>query len=320
MDAAATEARSGATLVIHTRVRAGREADFARWQRDVAAAAAAVPGFLEQIVMPPRAPAHGDWVILQWFASSAAALAWLESEARRALVTQARTMVDGPDDVHIVDEASAEAGGAPASAVITTRIKPGTEASYRAWEHRIAAVLAKTPGFQGYRFEPPVPGAQDRWVVVVRFDSEARLQAWLRSPERHALLAEVAPFAEGLDAHLVRSGFDQWFAREEHGGAAPAAWKMSMLVLLLLYPIVFLLDTFAVPPLARRGSPLWLTLFLSNVTCVVLLGVLVPRVARRFDWWLVPAAPGRRVDLAGVAALLGLYGASLVTFAWLSHR
>lgn len=317
MDAAAT---SGATLVIHTRVRPGREADFARWQRDVGDAAAAVPGFVEQVVMPPRAPAHGDWVILQWFASSAAAVAWLESDARRALVARARTLVDGPDDVHIVDEAGAEAGGAPASAVITTRLKPGAEASYRAWEHRIAAVLAKTPGFQGYRFEPPVAGTQDRWVVVVRFDSDASLQAWLRSPERHALLAEAAPFSERLDARSVRSGFDQWFAREERGGAAPAAWKMSMLVLLLLYPIVFLLDTFAVPPLARAGSPLWLTLFCSNVTCVVLLGVLVPRIARRFDWWLVPATPGRRVDAAGVAALVALYGATLATFAWMSQR
>ena len=47
---------------------------------------------------------------------------------------------------------------APVSAVISTRVKPGQEAAYRLWEQRIAAAQAKSPGFQGYRFEPPVPG------------------------------------------------------------------------------------------------------------------------------------------------------------------
>lgn len=307
---------SGATIVTHTRVRDGMQDAFVRWQQDVGAAAAGVPGFVEQIVMPPRPPSETDWVVLQWFASSGAALAWLNSDQRRNLVATALPMLAGPDDIHIVEEAAPDAASAPATAVISTRIKPGTEAAYRAWEHRIAAVLAKTKGFQGYRFEPPVPGAQDRWVVLVRFDCDANLQAWLRSPPRLELLKEAEELTDHLDARLVRTGFDQWFAGVERG-TPPAAWKMSMLVLLILYPVVFLFGLLLSPTLARHGSPPWLTLFVSNVTCVVLLNSLVPWISRRFDWWLVPQGP--RTDVRGAGLLVGLYATFLLAFAWLSR-
>ena len=75
--------------------------------------------------------------------------------------------------------------------MISTRIKPGQEAAYRQWEQRIAAAQARAPGFQGYRLEPPIPGVQDHWVVILRFDTDANLQAWLDSPERQKLLHEA---------------------------------------------------------------------------------------------------------------------------------
>jgi hypothetical protein len=69
-------------------------------------------------------------------------------------------MLVGQDDVHLVDDSQAGVLPAPASAVISTRIKPGQENAYRLWERKIAAAQARSPGFQGYRFEPPVPGCR----------------------------------------------------------------------------------------------------------------------------------------------------------------
>ena len=138
--------------------------------------------------MPPSPPAQVDWVILQRFASTATAVAWLNSEQRLKRVQGAAPMLVGRDDVHIVNDGDAGVLPAPASAVISTRIKPGQEPAYRAWEQRIAAAQSKAPGFQGYRFEPPMPGVQDDWLAILRFDTEANLQAWLDSPERQKLL------------------------------------------------------------------------------------------------------------------------------------
>ena len=143
-------------------------------------------------------------------------------------------MLVGRDDIHIVQDGGEGVLPSPVSAVISTRIKPGQEAAYRAWEQRIAAAQSKAPGFQGYRFEPPVPGVQDDWLAIVRFDTEANLQAWLDSPERHKLLREAEAFTEEFHARIARTGFDQWFpvaaARSgaargleaEHAGSADA--------------------------------------------------------------------------------------------------
>jgi len=84
----------------------------------------------------------------------------------------------------------------PVSAVISTRIKPGCEASYRAWERKIAAAQSRASGFQGYRFEPPIPGVQENFLAIVRFDSEANMQAWLHSPARLALIKAAGEYAD----------------------------------------------------------------------------------------------------------------------------
>ena len=110
----------------------------------------------------------------------------------------AAPMLVGRDDVHIVNDGGAGVLPAPVSVVISTRIKPGQEAAYRAWEQRIAAAQSKAPGFQGYRFEPPIPGVQEDWLAILRFDSEANLQAWLDSPERQKLLQEGEPLHRGI--------------------------------------------------------------------------------------------------------------------------
>ena len=48
---------------------------------------------------------------------------------------------------------------------------------------------------------------------------------------------------------------------------------------------------------------------------VVLLSYLVPRMAGRFSWWLQPAgAHPRRIEIAGAALVIALYGAMLLVF------
>jgi hypothetical protein len=204
---------------------------------------------------------------------------------------------------------------APVSAVIATRLKSGAEAAYRAWEQKIAAAQSRAKGFQGYRFEPPIPGVQDSWLAIVRFDSEANLQAWMNSPVRLALLKEAETFTEEFHARIARTGFDQWFKVAE-GASPPAAWKINMLVLLMLYPVVFLFGILVQNPLLTdRGVPFWLALFISNVASVLLLNWLVPWTSRRFGWWLEPQGTAvARINLLGTAIVIGLYALALAAF------
>ncbi|MGC2409657.1 MAG: antibiotic biosynthesis monooxygenase [Methyloceanibacter sp.] len=306
------------TVVTQTRVEPNKAEEFAQWQQKISEAVAAQPGFIKEIVMPPSPPAQVDWVILQRFASREAALAWLRSSERQRLMAEAQPMLLGQDDVHLVNDAESGVLPAPVSAVISTRIKPGQEDAYRQWERKITAAQARTPGFQGFRFEPPVPGVQDDWLTILRFDSEANLQTWLESPERKALLEEAQVFTDEYHTRIVRTGFDQWF---EVGGAGagappPPAWKQNMIVLLMLYPVVFLITAWFEHPflVGQLKMSHWSALFVDNVVSVILLSLVVPWASRRFDWWLRPAGRDLNRDLVGVALVLSFYALCLLAF------
>ena len=312
----APQAAKAVTIVTQTRVSSGKDQAFAKWQQRMSAAVAKQAGFVKETVMPPSPPTQVDWVILQRFASSDAATAWLRSGERQRLVSEAQPILVGQDDVHLVVDAEEGALPAPVCAVISTRIKPGQEDAYREWGRRIAAAQAKTPGFQGYRVEPPVPGVQEDWLTILRFDSEANLQTWLDSPERKKLLDESEAFTDACRVRTVRTGFDQWF--EVPGAPPPAWWKQNMVVLLVLYPLVFLLNEWLQKPILVGifGLPYWAFLFINNAVSVVLLSLILPPVSRRLGWWLSPADHDGRRDLAGALLVAGGYAVWLLAF-WL---
>ena len=158
---------------------------------------------------------------------------------------------------------------------------------------------------------------QDHWLAILRFDTEANLQAWLNSPERQKLLQEATPFTEEFHARIVRTGFDQWFPVPTAGASPPAVWKQNMLVLLMLYPVVFLFGVFVQTPLltGRAALPFAVALFIGNVASVLLLNYLVPWTGNRFTWWLQPVgAKGWRTDVAGTALVVALYAAMVLAF------
>lgn len=306
------------SIITQTCVRPERAEDFARWQGETSTAIARFPGFIEQRLMPPNPPLQVDWVILQRFTDVEDAQRWLGSSERQARLDSAAPMLIGRDDVHIVRDEDGGIKPAPVSAVISTRVRPGREDEYRAWERRIAIAQSKAPGLQGYRFEPPVPGVQEDFVAVLRFDSEANLQAWLDSPVRKQLLAEADPLTEEFHARLARSGFEQWFRDESGAPYSAPVWKMDMLVLLMLYPIVFLFGLFVGTPLFTNvlHLPFAVALFLGNIVSVTLTGFLVPWVATRFDWWLQPAL-GRDAlwtSVRGAALIAAIYLAMVMAF------
>ncbi|MEO7392988.1 MAG: antibiotic biosynthesis monooxygenase [Ramlibacter sp.] len=309
------------TIVTQTRVAAGKDAEFAAWQEKVSQAIAGHPGFLDQKVIPPSPPAQVDWAILQRFTGMDAAKQWMHSTTRLDLLRGAQPLLAGNDDIHIIADGGAGVLPAPVSAVISTRVKPGQEGAYREWERRMAAAQARAPGFQGYRIEPPIPGVQDSWLAIVRFDSDAHLDDWMKSPERLALLPEGERLSDEVRARIVRTGFDQWFSQgKDTGGPPPPAWKMNMLVLTQLYPVVFLFGLLVQGPVLMKAlhMPFWLALFVGNLASVILLNWLVPWTSARFDWWLRPqGADASRVNALGTGVVIAIYAVSLFIFSLL---
>jgi antibiotic biosynthesis monooxygenase (ABM) superfamily enzyme len=206
------------------------------------------------------------------------------------------------------------------SALFTTRVDPGREQEFLEWSTRVAAAQAAFDGFISYQVEPPINDVQPDWVAILSYDTDAHMRAWLSSPQRAGLLKDGASFDSRARVHIVRNDLDAWFNAPGGDGSAPA-WKRNMLVLLVLYPVVFLTATWIQDPLLMgNGLPFWLALFLANVLSVVALGwVLVPAADRLFGWWLYPAGRSRRLTtIIGGVVVVALYAASLLATRWIS--
>ena len=163
----------------------------------------------------------------------------------------------------------------------------------------------------------------DDWLVVLSFDSEPHLQGWLDSAERKALIEEGGRFGDKFKVSHSNHGFDFWFP----DGAAPSMtphgiFKSNLLVLLMLYPIVFLWNYLVDGPFiqGRAGVPFWLALFIGNIFSTQLLGWLAaPWIFKVFDWWMPSSAAVSR-QIAGYAILAVLFGLSMALYAWLLHH
>lgn len=306
------------SIVTQTSVLLESAEEFARWQGETSTIIATFPGFIEQRLLPPNPPLQVDWVILQRFGDLANAQGWLASPQRQKRIEGVAPMLVGRDDVHIVQDDASAARSSPVSAVISTRVKPGMEAEYLKWESKVAAAQSRAPGLQGYRFEPAVPCVQEDNVAILRFDSQANLDAWLNSPERKNLVEEAAPLTVEFHTRTAQSGFEQWFRDALPDGAPPpAAWKVNMIVLLTLYPVVFLWSIYiGLPFLAGKYQLNYpVALFIGNVFSVAVTGFLVPWTAGRLTWWLAPAAARRtKMNILGAVAMLATYAAMVLVF------
>ena len=194
-------------------------------------------------------------------------------------------------------------GALPVTLLIRTEVVAGREDEFRAWFARINAQEARAPGFLGAALGEPVAGVHDDWTTMLTFDSQANLDRWLASDRRQALVDEAAPLVERQAFRHLRSGFEQWFAHGSGQPDAAPAWKLNLVILTALYPIVMAEILFLNPLIA--WLPLPFSNLIGNAISVALLGWPVLTVLdRRLDWWLRPgpdAPPG--VERRGILVL-----------------
>jgi antibiotic biosynthesis monooxygenase (ABM) superfamily enzyme len=306
--------RVSATVVLVQRVRPGRENEYLRWQAEINDECRNFPGFEGDEVIPPVTGIQDDYVVVYRFDSFPHLDAWLRSDTRQGLLARSTDVLDDSRQQVVAGKGTAQHAS---GMVVSTRVKPGHEREYRAWQHRIDAEAARFPGFLGNEVFPPVSGLQDEWVVLVRFDSPEHLQNWLVSDVRKLLVEEAARLWDEARIASFSGAFPGWFgAGSTRSGSVtlPPDWKQAMIVLLVLYPTVMLLTHFLSPSLA--SLPLALSMFIGNLVSVALLTwLLMPLANRVFGFWLNPT--GRRgplVELRGITVIVAGYALAIAIF------
>ena len=312
---AETDAPRVATAVTAVRVRRGEEGAFAAWLTQLNEIVAMFPGYISAAVMPPAPPSQSNWVMVQRFQTLEQLRAWLDSDERRSLLAKSTSLLVDEGTTNVIEAQSTELSPHDmVTEIITVSVKPGKEEAYRAWVDRVRQMEATFPGYRGLQLQPPIPGLQDDWVSLLRFDSSEHLNAWLESDARRSVLQEVEPFIDKREQQVATS-FSGWFNFADVPGQVPPNWKQGMIVLLVLFPVVMsillFLDPLLLPSLGKVGAT-----FIENVLSVaVLTWALTPLANRAFKWWLLLGPnDSPSVEAAGIALVIGGYALSIAVF------
>jgi uncharacterized protein len=102
---------------------------------------------------------------------------------------------------------SPAAGGvdAPATVVVTQRVKPERVDEYHRWRDTMDRAVASFPGFLGMEVVPPGEKVGE-WAVLYRFRSKSQLERWLSSSERAEILSNGEDLFEGPASQQVLLG------------------------------------------------------------------------------------------------------------------
>ncbi|MET0428393.1 MAG: antibiotic biosynthesis monooxygenase [Microvirga sp.] len=287
---------------------------FASWQAELSRAATTAQGFVSIEIIPTYAGSL-EWQVVQRFGSATALQAWRAGAERAKCYAELAPLLS-PDHMEIAEEAAPDFHATSfVTEVITTSVHPGGEDDFQAFATVMQAAQASFPGYMGTLIQAPISTGLPYWTTLVRFSTPAHLDAWLASADRKALLARGDAKASTWTSRRMQSGFAAWFP----GGAddAPPAWKQTMLVLLVLFPVVMLEIRFLSPHLA--ALPVAVATFIGNALTVALVSwPLMSFAVAGLSWWLKPA-PDQRAqrEILGLATVLGLYAIEIALFMYL---
>ncbi|MFB9247865.1 antibiotic biosynthesis monooxygenase [Sphaerisporangium melleum] len=309
-------------MFLSQKVRKGREADYRRWQDEMTELARGFHGFEGKEVYPPGQGADGEWVVVFRFARIDQLTAWLNSPQHERMLARGRSLLEGPEVKEVL---AGEPPVQPAvTVVISHHLAPGQEPAFVRWQQKVRKVQERYPGFLGFELFRPVPGVQEDWVSVFRFDTREHLDTWLTSEARKKLLDEGRAAFASYDVRQVGSAFGGWFrlGGDAAGHALPPNWKQAMAVLLGLYPIMMVLSLTTDRALGAAGVPGYLHLFIGGALSVcVLTWLVMPLVNRALRRWLTPGREtSARTHLLGALAVALGYAVMLAFFGWATGR
>jgi len=310
------ELQDVATIRVALKVRDDAIDSFLEWRGKLDEAMVSASGFISMEILPPTPLSEDPWIITQRFREPANLAAWKKSDLHNSLMLEVLPyLCEGTLGLR-EDGIKCHSENDSATEVFVTKVNPKKNREFRAWEAKIQKAESKFEGYQGVFIQAPSNIYEHgNWITMLRFDNAKNLDRWLKSDERREILKEGEPLFEELQSHQVISPFAGWFASlTKEGGEAPAIWKETMLVLLVLFPIVLLEIKFLLPHLTNVGVVI--ATFIGNTISVGLVSWPMMPVAIYFlGWWLQPDPARRtRINILGTLLVIILYVVEITIF------
>ena len=199
------------------------------------------------------------------------------------------TVLPGPDGPEPAARAGARPGADdPVTVLYSRRVKPGREADFEAWARGIVAAARQFPGHLGASVLD-APGSRE-YHILFSFADPRSLRAWQDSEERRRWLARVGELLEADRGLQQLTGLETWFKLPGSNVPTmkpPPRWKMWLISLMAVYPLVLAFQALAVPRMVGLPLPLRALLF-PLVLLTLMTFVVMPVVTRVLHRWLDP--------------------------------
>jgi antibiotic biosynthesis monooxygenase (ABM) superfamily enzyme len=302
---------AGVTGIVWRRVTPGKEARAEAGKREIMLLARQAEGFLGSEIFPPISGVQDGYVVLYRFSRGIHLRAWLGCARRQELLAQIAGLLVEPAVEFFFTHGRQQAG--TASSVFAYRIRPDKEAEFREWRRRILEEVRTWKGYLGTESFDTLDGSRPEFIVVVRFDNRANLDAWLHSKVRRTFMAEVRGLVDHVELRRIGSGFEGWFDTSENA-APPARWRQAMVILSALFPVIMAMRHLLSQLFVMLPLPVAFLILLS-LDMAFLTYAVMPWYSRRMDFWLRPREDfAWRDELAGWVVIVGILGTTLVAF------
>jgi antibiotic biosynthesis monooxygenase (ABM) superfamily enzyme len=179
--------------------------------------------------------------------------------------------------------------GEGATVVITHKVRVDKQADYERWLQQIAPVCRAYPGGLDWHIIRPIAGLSENYTVIIRFDTEPHLRAWMESPVRAQYIEKVKPLLVTGDDFYISSGLDFWFTPEEAKAKIPHRWKQAFITWTAIFPLVLGVPLIILPLLRSVGVPTnhYLdTAFVTASVVALMVYVVMPPYTKLIHRWL----------------------------------
>lgn len=169
--------------------------------------------------------------------------------------------------------------------LISRYVKVGCEVDFERVTQTLMQVASGFAGYLGAQLVHPGedPEVEDAmYHIVLAFDHQSSLDAWLNSPERKLGLAAMAPLIQGELKFKPVTGLGLWFRTAQ---PSPPRWKVAVVTWFGICPTVYLLFLLTGDWMASW----WLlprTIVLTLAVVVVMTWFVAPQLTKFFRSWL----------------------------------
>lgn len=208
------------------------------------------------------------------------------------------------------------------SAVMEHIVPKDKQLAFRQWHQMLVHKIQQAPGCIRVDFHSPLECKNGvlKWYSVLHFDSPTNLNNWLSSSDRREMIKSGEKLFQTYRFKSFTTGLEGWFSHqtgEEVTHLGPAAWKQALVVVLGLYPIVFLqsklFEALGIMQSWSYANSMLVNLF---ITTIILTWFVMPWLTRSLEFWLKPAymTSKAKTELFGMSAIACVLGAMVLLF------